>query len=181
MYYFDTETMTPTSISRDKSSSATSTYDEDNTSQPVEMQHDDTYTSAEIKSTIRAHTMIQLLSGISDTKLTSHIINKNHMPGIQTISTVDKLTKDSLHHYSFLSTVNSNKEYFTKQEIERVDESRRLQAITAYPSGDKFRSILKNNLITNCKVTIPAFHRPVLWSESRILVVEISSVKMTVT
>ena len=37
-------------------------------------------------------------------------------------------TKGPVTHYSFLTTVSKNKEYFTKREIEQADAARLLQA-----------------------------------------------------
>ena len=152
LYYFDTETMTPTSISRDKLPPAAPTSDKDNTFHNVDKQQEELYTPTEIKSAVRARTLTQLLCGTNDDKI-DHFNDQNFIPG------VDKNTNDPVNSYSFLTTVNGNKEYFTKHEIERADQSRRLQTITAYPSDDAFRFILKNNLITNCKITIDDFER----------------------
>jgi hypothetical protein len=126
LYYFDTATMTPTSISTDEATSAVPTPDEDNTSHNVGNHQENLYTTAEIKAAVRARTLTRLLCGSNDNKV-------DHITGQTSLPVVDKNTKAPVNSYSFLTTVNGNKEYFTKQEIERADQSRRLQAITAYP------------------------------------------------
>jgi len=55
--------------------------------------------------------------------------------------------------YSFLSTVASNKEYFTRQEITAADSVRILQARLGWPSEQTLKRILDNNLILDCPYT----------------------------
>jgi len=57
--------------------------------------------------------------------------------------------------YSFLSTtVRSNKEYFTKKEIQGADRARILQGDIAWPSTRDFKHYIADNLIVNCTVTV---------------------------
>ena len=72
---------------------------------------------------------------------TSHDDNKNS-------SINNKVT-----NYSFLTTVANNKEFFTRQEIEKADEARVLQALIRWPSTAQFKDIVSRNLLVNCTVT----------------------------
>ena len=54
--------------------------------------------------------------------------------------------------YSFLSTVASNKEYFTLAEIEGADEARDLQHLINWPADQYLIDQLKNNRIRNCPI-----------------------------
>ena len=56
--------------------------------------------------------------------------------------------------YSFLSTVSSNKQHFTRQEIEGADRARSLQQLLGWPSTADLKRYVANNLITNCPVTV---------------------------
>ena len=55
--------------------------------------------------------------------------------------------------YSFLSTVASNKEYFTRHEIEGADRARDLQQYLDWPADQYIIEQLQHNRITNCPVT----------------------------
>ena len=56
--------------------------------------------------------------------------------------------------YSFLSTVNSNMEYFTCADIEGSDIARDMQHFLGWPSDKQLISALSNNLIINCPVLL---------------------------
>ena len=55
--------------------------------------------------------------------------------------------------YSFITAVDNNKEYFTRAEIEGVDEARDLQQLLVWPSDQQLTKILQDNLIINCHLT----------------------------
>jgi len=61
--------------------------------------------------------------------------------------------------YLFLSTVKSNKSYFSRREISGADRARDLQAILGWPSTADLRRYIKNNLIVNYPVTIDDINR----------------------
>ena len=56
-------------------------------------------------------------------------------------------------NYSLLSTVKSNKSYFTRKEIEGADKARLLQAKLGWPSTADLKRYINNNLIINCPIT----------------------------
>ncbi len=60
--------------------------------------------------------------------------------------------------YSFFSTVSSNKEYFTRGEIEGADQSRILQPRIGWPSTD-YKHYLATNQINDCPISIDDISR----------------------
>ena len=73
--------------------------------------------------------------------------------GLYYYDTTEDKFKPKVSNYSFLSTVSSNKEYFTRREIEQADAARLLQAQIGWPSTDQFKHIVNNNLLINCEIT----------------------------
>ena len=61
--------------------------------------------------------------------------------------------KENATNYSFLTPVASNKEFFTKSEIEKADEARILQAQIGWPSKADFKNIVNKNLLVNYTIT----------------------------
>ena len=76
-------------------------------------------------------------------------INKEHK---------DKLV-ETVTPYSFLSTVESNKLYYTRQEIKGAEDTRKQQEQLGWPSTSKFKRIIKYNLINNSPITINDVNR----------------------
>ena len=64
-----------------------------------------------------------------------------------------KITKSNVNEYSFLNTVATNKEYFTRTEIKGADCARELQQTLGWPSDQALISSVQNNLIMNCPIT----------------------------
>ena len=62
--------------------------------------------------------------------------------------------KQTVQGYSFLSTVEANKEHFHRDEIEGVDRARTLQHSLDWPSLQHFREIVAENQLINCAVTL---------------------------
>jgi hypothetical protein len=63
-------------------------------------------------------------------------------------------TKPLVNNYSFLSTVTSNKRFFTAREVQGADKARKLQEYIGWPGDSTFKDIIKNNQVTNCGITI---------------------------
>ena len=60
---------------------------------------------------------------------------------------------NTLQKPSLVQTVNSNKEFFTKSEIDKADKARLLQSQIGWPSTQAFTKYINNNLITNSGIT----------------------------
>lgn len=73
--------------------------------------------------------------------------------GLYYYDTTEDKIKSKVTNYSFLSTVSSNKDYFTCREIEQADAARLLQAQIGWPSTEHFKHIVKNNLLVNYEIT----------------------------
>ena len=68
-------------------------------------------------------------------------------------------SKDTVMDYSFLQTVESNKQYFTSAEIQGANNARSLQQMIGWPSASHFKSIVKKQLLQNCNVTVDDINR----------------------
>jgi hypothetical protein len=62
--------------------------------------------------------------------------------------------KPVISDYTFVLTVEGNKERFHRREIEGADRARELYATIGRPSQQHFEHILRHNLIRNCPVTV---------------------------
>jgi hypothetical protein len=62
-------------------------------------------------------------------------------------------TSTNSQDYLFLNTVATNRNMYTRCEIEGADRARALYKKIGQPSEQEFTEILKNNLIRNCPVT----------------------------
>ena len=71
----------------------------------------------------------------------------------------DNHIRNTSSHYSFLSTVASNKLSFTKAQIRGADAARALQSTLAWPSIKDFKHIIASNAIKNSPVTIDDIDR----------------------
>ena len=67
--------------------------------------------------------------------------------------------KNEVNPYSFLQTVDDNKEYFTATEIKGAEAARFQQEEIGWPSDSFYHTIIKENLLTNTEVTIDDVHR----------------------
>jgi hypothetical protein len=56
--------------------------------------------------------------------------------------------------YTLVNTVHNNKQLFVAREIDMADKARELYRKLGRPSQHTFEEVLKNNLITNCPVTV---------------------------
>jgi hypothetical protein len=63
-------------------------------------------------------------------------------------------TNQKVANYLFVNTVAGNKQRFHRREIEGADRARELCKKIGHPSQTHFESILSNNLIRNCPVTV---------------------------
>ena len=68
-------------------------------------------------------------------------------------------SKAAITHYSNLSTVNANKEFFTSNEIKGVNDAREMQQLIGQPSTTTFKKIIQKNLVCNSKVTVDDINR----------------------
>ncbi len=68
-------------------------------------------------------------------------------------------TKSTVTNYSFVSTVQQNKSFFTRAQIEKADRARKLQQYIGWPSVVNFKKYISNNLIKNTDVTIEDINR----------------------
>ena len=68
---------------------------------------------------------------------------------------------ESVTAYSanFLQTVRQNKSVFSKQEIMRADDARKLQETIGWPSNSTYKFLINNNHINNCPVTVDDVNR----------------------
>jgi hypothetical protein len=68
-------------------------------------------------------------------------------------------SKNEIIPYSFLETVQANKEYFTRQEIKGAEKARLIQQEIGWPSSSTFKTIIGKNLISNSGITIDDINR----------------------
>ena len=68
-------------------------------------------------------------------------------------------TKSDVTQYSLYSTVTSNKEYFTNQEVKRADTARELQRTLGWPSDPSFKHYISHNLVRNSPITVDNISR----------------------
>jgi hypothetical protein len=73
--------------------------------------------------------------------------------------TGDNKSKDAVTHYSNLSTVRANKEFFTSNEIQGANRAREMQQIIGWPSTTTFKKIIQKNLVCNSTITIDDINR----------------------
>ena len=62
-------------------------------------------------------------------------------------------TTDPRMNVCMVPKTNENEQYFTKREIEKAKEAKRLYASLGQPSYRKFIKILENNFIPHCIIT----------------------------
>ena len=55
--------------------------------------------------------------------------------------------------YCNLQTVNSNKKYFSRREVQGADRARSLQQLLWWPSESDFKKLVTTNILHNCRVT----------------------------
>ena len=81
-------------------------------------------------------------------------------PFIQNIHNVsNNISKDKITDYSHLQTVSGKKSSCTREDINKVDTSRRIQEVIMFPSDAKFKRDIQNNCMTNTKVTVSDVNR----------------------
>ena len=68
-------------------------------------------------------------------------------------------SKESVTQYTIVQTVDSNKQFFTSNEIEGADVSRKYQEILYFPGTSTLKTYLRNNLINNSAVTVDDVNR----------------------
>ena len=61
--------------------------------------------------------------------------------------------------YLFLSTVEENKSYFSSNEIEGANNTRKVQQIIGWPITSNSKYLIKKQPINNCNVTINYINR----------------------
>ena len=69
------------------------------------------------------------------------------------VNTINPNTKDMLSTYSFIQTVNDNKQFYAAAEIKGVEQARIQQEELGWPSDTFYSHIINNNLLTNTEVT----------------------------
>ena len=89
---------------------------------------------------------------------------KQYKNGLYYFDTNDKIksigkNKDSVINYSFLNTVQDNKEYFTNSEIKSADASRKYQEYLFFPSTKTLSKYVEKNMITNCGINVDDVNR----------------------
>ena len=55
---------------------------------------------------------------------------------------------------NLLNTVDENKKYYTKRQVDRAEVARKLYQVIGYPSVRDYKHIIQTNQIKNCPVTI---------------------------
>lgn len=78
---------------------------------------------------------------------------------LDTTKTTPNNTNGTVIDYSFFSTVASNKEYFSRREIEGADTARLLQGRLGWPSTGQYKQLIENNLLVNTDVTTDDINR----------------------
>jgi len=78
---------------------------------------------------------------------------------LDTTKTTPNNTNGTVIDYSFFSTVASNKEYFSRREIEGADTARLLQGRLGWPSTGQYKQLIENNLLVNTDVTADGINR----------------------
>jgi len=68
-------------------------------------------------------------------------------------------SNNAITNYSFVSTVKSNKNVFTRDQINRADRARKLQEYIGWPSTSSFKNYIQKNLIKNTDVCIEDINR----------------------
>ena len=66
---------------------------------------------------------------------------------------------NSVSAYTFFSTVASNKEFFSRLEIEGADRARVLQGRLGWPSDQLFKEAIRDNLVMNADITVDDINR----------------------
>jgi hypothetical protein len=64
--------------------------------------------------------------------------------------------------HTLIQTVEENRKFFVKREIEAADKARELYRKLGRPSQQKFEDILAKNIITNCPITVDDAKRALL-------------------
>ena len=72
---------------------------------------------------------------------------------------VKHAVKEEVTSYTLLTTVQDNKKYFTKKEIEGANRARDLQQLIGWPSTATYKTCITNNLIHNTKVNVDDINR----------------------
>ena len=60
--------------------------------------------------------------------------------------------------YMMVNTVRENFEGYTKHDVKKAQEARRLQGMTGSPTDWEFAGMVRENLIANCPVTVHDVH-----------------------
>ena len=68
---------------------------------------------------------------------------------------------ESVSPYSFFHTVASNKEFFSRLEIEGADKARLLQSRLGWPSDQELLEAVRDNLVINTTVTVDDIRRAI--------------------
>ena len=79
-------------------------------------------------------------------------------------------SKPKVTDYSLLQTVNSNKSFFTKKEIEGAMKARKEQEILSWPPTQTYKSYVSDDLIANSKVTNDVNRASLIWGEPEPLI-----------
>ena len=72
---------------------------------------------------------------------------------------IDHKTKEEVANYSFVTTVQQNKSYFTRDQIKRADRARILQQYIGWPSIKSYKDYITKNLIKNTDITVEDINR----------------------
>ena len=66
----------------------------------------------------------------------------------------DTKVKSSVTGYSFLSSVASNKLYYTRHEVQGVDDARLLEGRIGWPSDSDYKQYIMKNCLKYCLATV---------------------------
>ncbi len=67
---------------------------------------------------------------------------------------LDITNKDSGVEWMLVNMARANLEGFTRREVEKANEARRLQGMIGNPTKREFTRMVHEKLITNCPVTV---------------------------
>ena len=56
--------------------------------------------------------------------------------------------------FSFLTTVESNTQLYTKREVNKADEAMHMQHVMAWPGTQNYKTAIKNNLVKNYPIAV---------------------------
>ena len=80
------------------------------------------------------------------------------------VEETNNINENEIIDYSYLQTVQENKNFLTKEEVSRASKARRYQLILGWPSTTNYLKMVENNMITNCDINTDNIKRAdIIW------------------